>query len=124
MDLFRQPGKIPAIGVRAFYAILSPRDPSRPEVSCNRATPWQAALEVGQLITPVGDSLAPYQPAQRYIVVDEQHVGADALPAGNLMRGGDRVGAEPVAGRHGAGSGRAVGVAGGVGARRVAGRVP
>ena len=46
---------------------------------------WRAAGEVGELIAPVGPELAPYQPSQRYLVVDERHVGAEDLPEGNLM---------------------------------------
>ncbi len=57
-----------------------------PVVLYNGAPRWRAPLEVGELIAPVGRWLAPYQPAQRYYVVDEQHVGADAVPSGNLMR--------------------------------------
>ncbi len=57
-----------------------------PVVLYNGTTPWRAPREVGDLIAPVGPWLTPYQPAQRYFVVDEQHVGADAVPSGNLMR--------------------------------------
>jgi len=57
-----------------------------PVVLYNGAAPWRAPQEVGELIAPVGQWLAPYQPAQRYFVVDEQRVGADAVPRGNLMR--------------------------------------
>ena len=46
---------------------------------------WRAAVEVGELIAPVGPELAPYQPSQRYVVVDERHVGAEDLPGRNLM---------------------------------------
>ncbi len=46
---------------------------------------WRAAVEVGELIAPVGPELAPYQPSQRYHVVDERHVGAEDLPGTNLM---------------------------------------
>ena len=46
---------------------------------------WRAAVEVGELIAPVGPELAPYQPSQRYLVVDERHEGAEDLPEGNLM---------------------------------------
>ena len=46
---------------------------------------WRAAVEVGELIAPVGVELAPYQPSQRYLVVDERHVGAEDLPGRNLM---------------------------------------
>ena len=37
------------------------------------------------MIAPVGPELAPYQPSQRFIVVDERHVGAEDLPGRNLM---------------------------------------
>ena len=37
-------------------------------------------------VLPVGPELAPYQPSQRYVVVDERHVGAEDLPGVNLMR--------------------------------------
>ena len=43
------------------------------------------AVEVGELIAPVGSWLKPYQLSQRYIVVDERHVGAEDLPGTNLM---------------------------------------
>ena len=56
-----------------------------PVVLYNGAAPWTAAEEVGDLIVPVGRSLAPYQPSQRYMVVDERHVEADDLPVHNLM---------------------------------------
>ena len=57
-----------------------------PVVLYNGSPPWQAPREVGRLIAPVGKRLAPYQPSQQYVVVDEQHVGEDAVPVGNLMR--------------------------------------
>ena len=56
-----------------------------PVVLYNGASRWTAAAEVGELITPVGPSLAPYQPSQRYFVLDERHAQDEALPAGNLM---------------------------------------
>ena len=46
---------------------------------------WTAAVEVTELLGPAEASLAPYQPSQRYLVVDEQHLGADDLPSHNLM---------------------------------------
>ena len=57
-----------------------------PVVLYNGDSRWRAALEVGELIAPVGPELAPYQPSQRYVVVDERHVGAEDLPGRNLMR--------------------------------------
>ena len=57
-----------------------------PVVLYNGEARWKAAVEVGELIAPVGPELAPYQPSQRFIVVDERHVGAEDLPGANLMR--------------------------------------
>ena len=59
--------------------------PVLPVVLYNGEARWRAALEVGELIAPVGPWLEPYQPSQRYIVVDERHVGVEDLPASNLM---------------------------------------
>ena len=59
--------------------------PVLPVVLYNGESAWRAASEVGDLIAPVGPSLAPYQPAQRYCVVDERHFRDDDLPIGNVM---------------------------------------
>ena len=56
-----------------------------PVVLYNGARAWRAAREVGELIAPVGPGLAPYQPSQRYCVVDERRLGEDDLPSRNLM---------------------------------------
>ena len=56
-----------------------------PVVLYNGARAWRAAREVGELVAPVGPGLAPYQPSQRYYVVDERRLGEDDLPSGNLM---------------------------------------
>ena len=56
-----------------------------PLVMYNGDEPWQSPLQMGELIAPVGPSLAPYQPAQRYFVLDERHVAADDLPSRNPM---------------------------------------
>ena len=56
-----------------------------PVVLYNGEARWKAAVEVGELIAPVGPWLKPYQPSQRYVVVDERHVGVEDLPASNLM---------------------------------------
>ena len=57
-----------------------------PVVLYNGTEPWTAAPEMRALITPVGPWLAPYQPAQRYFLVDLQRVPADDLPYRNLLR--------------------------------------
>ena len=51
----------------------------------NGETRWKAAVEVRKLISPVGPELAPYQPSQRYIVLDERNIEDDALPRKGLM---------------------------------------
>ena len=56
-----------------------------PVVLYNGARPWRSAREMRELIAAVGPDLAPYQPAQRYLVVDERHLAEDDLPGGNLM---------------------------------------
>ena len=56
-----------------------------PVVLYNGSSRWGAPVEVGELIAPVGAWLTPYQPSQRYFVVDERHVRNDDLPGYNLM---------------------------------------
>ena len=57
-----------------------------PVVLYNGTKPWTAAPDMGSLITPVGPWLAPFQPAQRYYLIDLQRVAADDLPYRNLLR--------------------------------------
>ena len=40
---------------------------------------------MAELISPVDPCLAPHQTSQRYLVLDERHVGDDDLPSDNLM---------------------------------------
>ena len=62
------------------------RPPVLPVVLYNGATRWTAVVDVRELVSPVGGSvLAPYQPSQRYLVLDERHVANDDLPEDNLM---------------------------------------
>ena len=56
-----------------------------PLVLYNGDERWQSPLQMGELIAPVGPWLAPYQPAQRYFVLDERRVQADDLPSRNRM---------------------------------------
>ena len=56
-----------------------------PLVLYNGDEPWESPLQMGELIAPVGPLLAPYQPAQRYFVLDERRVQADDLPSRNRM---------------------------------------
>ena len=57
-----------------------------PVVLYNGSKPWTATADMGALITPVGPWLAPYQPAQRYYLLDLRRVAADDLPYRNLLR--------------------------------------
>ena len=57
-----------------------------PVVLYNGTAPWIAAPEMRALITPVGRWLAPYQPAQRYCLLDLRRMPADDLPYRNLLR--------------------------------------
>ena len=57
-----------------------------PVVLYNGTEPWTATAEMRALITPVGRWLAPYQPAQRYHLLDLQRVAAQDLPYRNLLR--------------------------------------
>ena len=59
--------------------------PVLPVVLYNGDDPWNAAMDVRDLIAPVGPALAPYQPSQRYHVVDERHLPGDDLPRRDLM---------------------------------------
>ena len=61
------------------------RPPVLPVVLYNGAAPWRAPRDVGELIAPVSPSLAPYQPEQRHVVLDERRVRSDDGPEGNLM---------------------------------------
>ena len=52
----------------------------------NGTEPWTAVREMGELIAPAGRWLAPYQPAQRYNVLEPRHVAAHDWPRHNLLR--------------------------------------
>ena len=56
-----------------------------PLVLYNGDEPWVSPLQMAELIAPVGPSLAPYQPAQRYFVLHERRLHADDLPSRNRM---------------------------------------
>ena len=59
--------------------------PVLPIVLYNGRPRWSAATNVRDLIAPAGRSLAPYQPSQRYLVVDLQRLGEDDLSLRNLV---------------------------------------
>ena len=59
--------------------------PVLPVVVYNGRPRWSAPVEVGDLIAPVGEALACYQPSQRYFLLDEGRWGEDDLPRRNLV---------------------------------------
>ena len=58
--------------------------PVLPVVLYNGRRRWTAPVEVTSLLAAGSDVLAPYQPSQRYYVLDMARADAD-LPAGNLV---------------------------------------
>ena len=56
-----------------------------PVVLYNGHPGWTAPVEVADLIAPVGEALARYQPSQRYFLLDEGRWGEDDLPRRNLV---------------------------------------
>ena len=56
-----------------------------PVVLYNGSEPWTAVRDVGELIAPAGGWLGPYQPAQRYYLLDVPRATADDLPRANLL---------------------------------------
>ena len=59
--------------------------PVLPVVLYNGPTRWTAATGVARLIAPVSQTLDPYQPSQRYFLLDEGACGDDDLPRRNLV---------------------------------------
>ncbi|MDE0229640.1 MAG: hypothetical protein OXJ62_12385 [Spirochaetaceae bacterium] len=87
------PGRLSshAIGKRRAESGRLPRAPEvaagrLPTVLYNGSEPWTAVRDVGELIEPAGGWLAPFQPAQRYYLLDVQRAVAGELPRGNLLR--------------------------------------
>ena len=60
--------------------------PVLPVVLYNGAARWRAVPEVAELIAACGPGLAPYQPSQRHMVLDERHIAADDPRLGRLTR--------------------------------------
>ncbi len=59
--------------------------PVLPVVLYNGPERWTAPVEAGDLIAPAGEALAPFQPSQRYFLLDEGRWGKDDLPGRNLV---------------------------------------
>ena len=58
--------------------------PVLPVALYNGRPRWSAPVEAGDLIAPAGEALAPFQPSQRYFLLDEGRWGEDDLPRRNL----------------------------------------
>ena len=60
--------------------------PVLPVVIYNGRRPWTVPVDVAELIASGrGGSLAPYQPSQRYFLLDEGRVGGADFSSGNLV---------------------------------------
>ena len=59
--------------------------PVLPVVIYNGERRWSAALEVGETIAAVGEALAPFQPRQRHLVLDEHALRVEDLPEENVV---------------------------------------
>ena len=59
--------------------------PVLPVVLYNGRARWTVPVDLSRLIAPVGEDLAPYQPSQRYFVLDEGGSKEDDLPRRNLV---------------------------------------
>ena len=59
--------------------------PVLPVVLYNGRRRWTAPVEVTNLLAAGSEALAPYQPSQRYYVLDVARVADADLPAGNLV---------------------------------------
>ena len=60
--------------------------PVLPVVLYNGDAPWRSASQIGDLIAATGPALAPFQPSQRHIVLDERCAPADDPHLGDLTR--------------------------------------
>ena len=59
--------------------------PVLPVVIYNGERRWSAAAEVGETIASVGEALAPFQPRQRHLVIDEHALRVEDLPEANVV---------------------------------------
>ena len=59
--------------------------PVLPVVIYNGRRPWTAPVEMADLVATGSERLAPYQPSQRYYVLDAARATDADLPAGNLV---------------------------------------
>ena len=74
--------RLDADGVLRDHGALPP---VLPVVLYNGRRPWTAPVEMTDLVAAGSDLLAPYQPSQRYYLLDGARVAAAGLPADNLV---------------------------------------
>ena len=78
-------GSRPAPSRRRVLSRYGKLPPVLPIVIYNGSSPWTAAEDVAEMVAGRGETLAPYQPSQRYYLLDERRIGAHDLPGRNLM---------------------------------------
>ena len=59
--------------------------PVLPVVIYNGERRWWAPVEVGETIASVGPALGPFQPRQRYLLIDEHALRVEDLPTDNVV---------------------------------------
>ena len=59
--------------------------PLLPVVIYSGSGRWSAPREASELVAEAGPGLAPFQPRQRYLLLDQGAVDEDTLPSGNLL---------------------------------------
>ena len=59
--------------------------PVLPVVIYNGRTRWSAAEDMDGLVAAAGGALAPFQPRQRYLLLDEHALRVEDLPEGNAV---------------------------------------
>ena len=74
--------RLAADGVLRDHKVLPP---VLPVVIYNGRQPWTAPVEMRALAAGGSEPLAPYQPSQRYYLLDGARVADADLPAGNLV---------------------------------------
>ncbi len=74
--------RLDADGVLRDHGALPP---VLPVVLYNGRRPWTASVEMADLVAVGSDRLAPYQPSQRYYLLDGARVADADLPADNLV---------------------------------------
>ena len=72
--------------LRAGAATPGRLPPVLPVVLYNGDSAWRAATDVRELVAEAGPHLAPYQPSQRHMVLDERHAAADDRRLQRLTR--------------------------------------